>query len=214
MAKRNANTELNHDNWNKEEEPQEAGVFVQAENKTMEGRVIKIAKRYGVFKMSVFTSKSEIQTCLDKRPTNLDEKTCRDVDKFPVNFSGVPDIGDKIFGFLAFKDLKNCHSVCKGWQNFLQEKGTLWIELLEEEKFKLERSVNCDSDDFSDCSDDFSHCSDDLLDQWQCIGEKIFGFLDFKDLNNCYTVCKGWHNFLQEKKIIVDSTFGERKNQT
>jgi len=48
MAKRNANTELNHDNWNEEEEPQEAGVFVQADNKTMEGRVIKKAKRRGI----------------------------------------------------------------------------------------------------------------------------------------------------------------------
>ena len=48
MAKRNANTELNHDNWNEEEEPQEAGVFVQADNKAMEGRVIKKAKRRGI----------------------------------------------------------------------------------------------------------------------------------------------------------------------
>ena len=193
MAKRNANTELNHDNWNEEEEPQDVGVFVQADNKTMESRVIEIAKRCGVFKMTVYTSKSKIQTCLEKKLTKFDENTCRDEDKFPVNFSGVPDIGDKIFGCLDFKDLKNCHSVCKGWQNFLQEKGTLWIELLKEERFKLEPSLSCDSDDFSDCSDD-------SLDQ--CIGEKMFGFLDFKDLNNCYTVCKGWHNFLKEKRTL------------
>ena len=167
-----------------------------------EGRLIKRAKRRGVLNMIASTSKSEIQNCLDKKLTNFNEKTCRDGDKFPVNFSGVPDIGDKIFGYLDFKDLKNCHSVCKGWQNFLQEKGTLWIELLKEERFKLERSVNCNSGDFSDCSDDFSDCSYDSLDQWQCIGEKIFGFLDFKDLNNCYTVCKDWHNFLKVKRTL------------
>ena len=104
MAKRNANTELNHDNWNEEEEPQDVGVFVQADNKTMESRVIEIAKRCGVFKMTVYTSKSKIQ--LEKKLTKFDENTCRDGDKFPVNFSGVPDIGDKIFGCLDFKDLK------------------------------------------------------------------------------------------------------------
>ena len=154
MANRNAKTELNHDNCKEKEEPQEAGVFVQADNKTMEGRVIKKAKRRGV-KMTAFTSKFEIQTCLEKKLTNFDEKKCRDADKYPVNFSGVPHIGEKIFGFLDFKDLNNCNEVCKGWQNFLQEKRTLWIEILEKEKIKLESSVN------------FSKCSDDLLDLWQ-----------------------------------------------
>ena len=153
MAKRNANTELKHDNCDEEEEPQEAGVFVQADNKTMEGRVIKKAKRRGV-KMTASTSKFEIQTCLDKKLTNFDEKKCRDLDKYPVNFSGVPHIGAKIFGFLDFKDLNNCQTVCKGWHNFLLEKRTLWIELLEKEKIKLESSVN------------FSDSSDDLLDLW------------------------------------------------
>ena len=57
MAKRNANTELNHDNWNEEEEPQEAGVFVQADNKTMEGRVIKKAKRCGIKNVRFFYNK-------------------------------------------------------------------------------------------------------------------------------------------------------------
>ena len=142
MANRNAKTELNHDNCKEKEEPQEAGVFVQADNKTMEGRVIKKAKRRGV-KMTASMSKFEIQTCFDKKLTNFDEKKCRDVDKFPVNFSGVPHIGEKIFGFLDFKDLNNCNEVCKGWQNFLQERRTLWIELLEKEKTKLESSVNC-----------------------------------------------------------------------
>ena len=79
---------------------------------------------------------------------------CRDTDKFPVNFSGVPHIGQKIFGFLDFKDLDNCRTVCKGWLNFLGEKRYLWIELLEKEKIKLESLEYFDSDDFSDCSDD------------------------------------------------------------
>ena len=57
-------------------------------------------------------------------------------------------------GFLDFEDLNNCRNVCKGWQNFLTEKKSLWIELLEKEKIKLEISENYDSDDFSDCSDD------------------------------------------------------------
>ena len=113
--------------------------------------------------MAASTSKSESQTFLDKKLINLDEKTCPNVDKFPVNFSGVPDIGEKIFGFLDFKDLNNCHNVCKGWQNFLQERRTLWVQLLEKEKIKLESLENYDSDDLSDCSDD-SFDSVDLLD--------------------------------------------------
>ena len=97
--------------------------------------------------MAASTSKSESQTYLDKKLINLDEKTCPNVDKFPVNFSGVPDIGEKIFGFLDFKDLNNCHNVCKGWQNFLQVRRTLWVQLLEKEKIKLESLENYDSDD-------------------------------------------------------------------
>ena len=146
--------ELNHGNWKEEEGPQEAAVFVQADNKTMEGRVIRKAKRRGV-EMTVSTSKFEIQTCLDKKLTNFDEKKCRDLDKYPVNFSGVPHIGAKIFGFLDFEDLNNCDDVCKGWQNFLQEKRVLWIELLEKEKIELESSVK------------FSDPSGDMLDLWQ-----------------------------------------------
>ena len=91
--------------------------------------------------MAASTSKPEIQTCSDKNLTNFDEKVCRDMDKFPVNFSGVPHIGQKIFGYLAFQDLNNSRTVCKGWHNFLGEKRSLWIELLEKEKIKLEYSV-------------------------------------------------------------------------
>ena len=79
-----------------------------------------------------------------------------------MNFSGVPDIGENIFGFLDFKDLNSCRTVCKGWQNFLQDKRTLWVQLLEKEKIKLESLENYDSDDLSECSDD-SSVSDDLL---------------------------------------------------
>lgn len=31
MAKRNATTDLNHDNWDREEEPEEIGVFRKAD---------------------------------------------------------------------------------------------------------------------------------------------------------------------------------------
>ena len=105
-------------------------------------------------KMAALKSKSEIQTCSYKSLTNFDKKISHDVNKFPNNFSGVPHIGQKIFGFLDFKDLDNCRTVCKGWQNFLGENRSLWIELLEKEKIKLESSENFGSDDFSDCSDD------------------------------------------------------------
>ena len=114
-------------------------------------------------KMAASTSKSEIKTCSDKNLTNFDEKMCRDLNKFPVNFSGVPHIGLKIFGFLDFEDLNNCRTVCKGWHNFLGEKRSLWIELLEKEKIKLEMSEHYDSYDLSDCSDD----SLDPDEKWQ-----------------------------------------------
>ncbi|GFS05084.1 nuclear pore complex protein Nup50 [Elysia marginata] len=47
MAKRGATSELNHNNWDEEEEPEEAGVFVQADKETLQHRVIKKAKRRG-----------------------------------------------------------------------------------------------------------------------------------------------------------------------
>ncbi|RUS76591.1 hypothetical protein EGW08_015633, partial [Elysia chlorotica] len=47
MAKRGAASELNHDNWDEEEEPEEAGIFVQADKETLQHRVIKKAKRRG-----------------------------------------------------------------------------------------------------------------------------------------------------------------------
>ncbi|XP_011693726.1 PREDICTED: nuclear pore complex protein Nup50 [Wasmannia auropunctata] len=45
MSKRTATTELNHDNWNEENEPEEAGTFVLASNDQIEKRVIKTARR-------------------------------------------------------------------------------------------------------------------------------------------------------------------------
>ncbi|XP_031846335.1 nuclear pore complex protein Nup50 isoform X2 [Nomia melanderi] len=44
-AKRSATTELNHDNWNEEHEPEEAGTFIRASDDILEKRVVKRAKR-------------------------------------------------------------------------------------------------------------------------------------------------------------------------
>lgn len=44
-SKRAATRELNHDNWNEEEEGEEAGEFKKASTEDLERRVIKIAKR-------------------------------------------------------------------------------------------------------------------------------------------------------------------------
>lgn len=44
-SKRSATTELNHDNWNEENEPEEAGTFAKAANDILEKRVIKTARR-------------------------------------------------------------------------------------------------------------------------------------------------------------------------
>lgn len=43
-GKRNATSELNHDNW-EEYEPEEAGTFKRASQDVLRGRVIKTAKR-------------------------------------------------------------------------------------------------------------------------------------------------------------------------
>ena len=115
--------------------------------------------------MAASTSELKTQACLDKN--YFDQKKDHDANNFPVNFSGVPHIGEKIFGFLDFNDINNCRTVCQGWHNFLEEKRSLWIELLEKEKIKLERSENYGLDD----SDGSSDCSDDLFpsleDSWE-----------------------------------------------
>lgn len=45
MAKRSAVSELNHDNWNEEDTPEDAGTFCKASPDVMQCRVIKSAKR-------------------------------------------------------------------------------------------------------------------------------------------------------------------------
>lgn len=44
-SKRPAASELNHDNWNKEEEPEYAGIFTKASDDILEKRVVKTARR-------------------------------------------------------------------------------------------------------------------------------------------------------------------------
>ena len=91
-------------------------------------------------KMTASTSKLKTQACSDKN--YYDEKKGHDVNSFPVNFSGVPHIGQKIFEILNFKDLDNCRTVCKDWLNFLGENRSLWIKLLEKEEIKLESDLH------------------------------------------------------------------------
>lgn len=45
MAKRGAESDLNHDNWNQEEEPEDAGKFALASEDEMKKRVVKTARR-------------------------------------------------------------------------------------------------------------------------------------------------------------------------
>jgi nuclear pore complex protein Nup50 len=45
MAKRSADKELNHDNWDDEEAPEEAGLFKTATPEVISKRVIRTAKR-------------------------------------------------------------------------------------------------------------------------------------------------------------------------
>ncbi|XP_053698607.1 nuclear pore complex protein Nup50 [Sabethes cyaneus] len=47
MAKRGAQSDLNHDNWNEEEEGEEAGEFSQAPEEELKKRVFKTARRRG-----------------------------------------------------------------------------------------------------------------------------------------------------------------------
>ena len=91
-------------------------------------------------KMTASTSKLKTQACSHK--AYYDKKKGHDVNNFPVNFSGVPHIGQKIFEILNFKDLDNCRTVCKGWLNFLGENRSLWIKLLEKEEIKLESDLH------------------------------------------------------------------------
>lgn len=47
MAKRSAGSDLNHENWDQEEESEEAGTFAAASEDILKDRVIKKAKRRG-----------------------------------------------------------------------------------------------------------------------------------------------------------------------
>ncbi len=51
-AKRTANSDLNHDNWDNEDEAEEAGTFAVANPEVLKDRVIKKAKRRGVATVS------------------------------------------------------------------------------------------------------------------------------------------------------------------
>ncbi|CAG9854214.1 unnamed protein product [Phyllotreta striolata] len=44
-SKRGASSDLNHDNWNQEDEPEESGTFKRASDESLKGRVIKAARR-------------------------------------------------------------------------------------------------------------------------------------------------------------------------
>lgn len=44
-GKRGASSDLNHDNWDQEEEPEQAGTFSQASQDELKTRVIRKAKR-------------------------------------------------------------------------------------------------------------------------------------------------------------------------
>ena len=43
--KRTATSDLNHDNWDKDDESEEAGSFTQAPEEILEKRVVKTARR-------------------------------------------------------------------------------------------------------------------------------------------------------------------------
>ena len=44
--------------------------------------------------------------------------------------------------------------------------------------------------------------------------ENIFGYLDFKDLNNCRIVCKVWQNILLEKRSLWIELLEKEKIKT
>lgn len=47
-GKRGATTDLNHDNWDQEDEQEEAGSFMKASEDILKQRVIKIARRRNI----------------------------------------------------------------------------------------------------------------------------------------------------------------------
>ena len=109
--------------------------------------------------MAASTSNSETQNVSDKKQIKFDKEIFRDVDEFPVNFSGVPHIGQRILGYLDFEDFNSCRTVCKGQFNLLYGNRNSWIKLLEKEKVRKIKlsSEDLDSDVFSDSDDNFEN---------------------------------------------------------
>lgn len=62
MAKRTATTELNHDNWCEEDEPEAAGVFKRASDDAIKGRQIRTARRRGVASAGTDSDAPEAQS--------------------------------------------------------------------------------------------------------------------------------------------------------
>ncbi|EFN84518.1 Nucleoporin 50 kDa [Harpegnathos saltator] len=60
-SKRTATTELNHDNWNEEQEPEEAGTFTRATSDVLRKRVLKTAKRGRLLPMEESSLKSAFE---------------------------------------------------------------------------------------------------------------------------------------------------------
>ncbi|XP_075214282.1 nuclear pore complex protein Nup50 [Lycorma delicatula] len=58
MAKRGATSELNHENWDREDEPEVAGTFQKASNDTMQKRIFKVAKRRSTGQVDQGSSKN------------------------------------------------------------------------------------------------------------------------------------------------------------
>lgn len=52
-GKRSATSDLNHDNWNQEEEPEERGSFQKASEDALKNRVIKTARRRNPIRVSI-----------------------------------------------------------------------------------------------------------------------------------------------------------------
>jgi hypothetical protein len=61
--------------------------------------------------------------------------------EFLIIFAKYPHIGQKIFGYLDFNDLKSCRVVSKSWYGYLNKERLLWVELLEKEHDQLRSKI-------------------------------------------------------------------------
>lgn len=59
MAKRTATSDLNHDNWDREDDPEESGTFSKAPEEMLKRRIIKVAKRRNLTSTSPQTDKDD-----------------------------------------------------------------------------------------------------------------------------------------------------------